>query len=1143
MSQPSTSKDKPDDVEMTKASQEGIRENTLHFRDYLSGTSGVTVIGLLAASSIIPLLTGGFSIPAITMWLSAIGGNALAGWMTTWAEKAAAKGILKDKDQRDEQLVQLATDLQQHFDQNNTESKELQDSIVELLNKVSAMQIVLEANDNEYILEQLESKSRRDDLIKGKLHRLVMKELQSIHSITSENRQNILKILDQSSSKSNTTQIQEAHQLLETLPLDVVPEVAPLPEPHRMPLIQNRLFVGREQNLLEIANALKHGQTTVIAAATGIGGIGKTQLASEFVHRYGQYFAGGIFWLSFADTNTIPNEIADCGGKGAMNLPYFANLKLTQQTEQVMREWSRPIPRLLIFDNCEETDVLDKYLPRTGGCRVLVTSRRANWQADLGMQTLSIVEFSVDEGIELLRKFRPDLSSDNVYLIEIVKDLGGLPLAIHLAGSYLKVFKDDLRPEEYLAELRSQNSLEHESLQGADVTVSPTKHELHVGRTFALSYDRLNPDNNIDNCALTLLKHAACFAPGVPIARNLLLRTLEQRYKAAERLASRALNRLVDFGLLERTETGALRLHRLIAKFTENVMEHIEYEEAQSKVRHIIYQDIYDQNDLPTKSDDVLLQHVSFLIDTATKDDKSVAYLCNELGYSLIRSSNYDQARIYLERAQKMYEVGLESDKLYVLILTNLGTLHERQANYNIANTYLENALYLSRSFFGEKSKQTIGILTNLATVSLSKVSFIDAQLYIDMALKLSKEIFDINNPQIATVLFALGAFYEDQGDYNKALDNYRQSLTIRESTLGETHPETAQSLNNLGLLLTTLRKFSEAKIYLDRAFSINVQLFGEYHYEAVHNINNIGHWFQEQGQFVESQPFLENALIIARKILEEYHPLTATILNNLGNTLQFQGDYAGALNLFYQALEIDETVYGSNHPQTAVDLLNIGGILEAQQKYREAKETYERALYIQKQKTPQHLHTALTKTKLASLHRQLDHPQKAIEFYESALGLCVSILEENDHRVIGIQIELAELLFNEGRYKEAEMYFRKVLSILDEVLDQDICTHILTRLFFCVYYRGNLPNAIHYGEKCLIIMERKFGIRHLDTAMCVYSLGSIYYEMGILDRAKERLQQALDLMSDIDPYNLHLNIIKKMLSEINFYHSRSRSR
>ena len=80
-----------------------------------------------------------------------------------------------------------------------------------------------------------------------------------------------------------------------------------------MPLPRHTLFVGRETALLQLATLLQDGDTAAIgqiAAATGLGGIGKTQLASEFVHRYGQFFAGGVCWLSFADAAAIPAQVA-----------------------------------------------------------------------------------------------------------------------------------------------------------------------------------------------------------------------------------------------------------------------------------------------------------------------------------------------------------------------------------------------------------------------------------------------------------------------------------------------------------------------------------------------------------------------------------------------------------------------------------------------------------------------------------------------------------------------------------------------------------------------------------------------------------------------------------------------------------------
>jgi hypothetical protein len=99
----------------------------------------------------------------------------------------------------------------------------------------------------------------------------------------------------------------------------------------------NPLFTGRHQELQQLARQLQHGAALAIhaVAATGMGGIGKTQLACEFAHRYGRYFPGGVFWLSFANSAAVPDEIAACGGPDGLNLPGFNALERPDQVAQI----------------------------------------------------------------------------------------------------------------------------------------------------------------------------------------------------------------------------------------------------------------------------------------------------------------------------------------------------------------------------------------------------------------------------------------------------------------------------------------------------------------------------------------------------------------------------------------------------------------------------------------------------------------------------------------------------------------------------------------------------------------------------------------------------------------------------------------
>jgi transcriptional regulator with XRE-family HTH domain len=132
---------------------------------------------------------------------------------------------------------------------------------------------------------------------------------------------------------------------LDLIPANTIPAPAPLAAGSRMPLRRNPLFTGREASLCRLAQIFKTGETaaigqTAIAAVTGLGGIGKTQLACEFVHRYGQFFPGGVLWLSFADPAAVPAEVAACGGADGMQLsPEFGTLPLDEQLRRVQNAW------------------------------------------------------------------------------------------------------------------------------------------------------------------------------------------------------------------------------------------------------------------------------------------------------------------------------------------------------------------------------------------------------------------------------------------------------------------------------------------------------------------------------------------------------------------------------------------------------------------------------------------------------------------------------------------------------------------------------------------------------------------------------------------------------------------------------------
>jgi hypothetical protein len=211
-----------------------------------------------------------------------------------------------------------------------------------------------------------------------------------------------------------------------------------LPLGSYLPFSPNPLFTGRVADLQKLADALLNHATTgtvITQAITGMGGLGKTQLAVEFAYRYGNQFQG-VHWLNLADPTTLDSEIAACGQKmGLDNWPEDqpSQVALTEFT------WKSQGPRLLILDNFEDVANANNILPRFrhSSIRILVTSRRSDWLPTTGLNPILLELFSPTESLDFLKRSLIKRKENDDDLNTLSVRLGHLPLALELASRYL----------------------------------------------------------------------------------------------------------------------------------------------------------------------------------------------------------------------------------------------------------------------------------------------------------------------------------------------------------------------------------------------------------------------------------------------------------------------------------------------------------------------------------------------------------------------------------------------------------------------------------------------------------------------------------------------------------------------------------
>jgi tetratricopeptide (TPR) repeat protein len=716
------------------------------------------------------------------------------------------------------------------------------------------------------------------------------------------------------------------------------PRTTPPPPAFQVPYPQNPLFVGRLAELQQLAEVLLAGDSApaaLLPAVSGLGGIGKTQLASEFAHRYRDDFPGGVFWLNMERAEAVAGQVAACAGPGGLELEGWQAMDAQTSEAAVKRAWCEPVHRLLVFDNLEEPQLLADWRPVGGGTRVLITTRRGVWAARSGVKAVPLVTLARAESLRVLLEPRARLQDTTVEALladvetaeaadAICNELGDLPLALALAAAYLES-SPRTRLARYLEQVRAE-LLAHPSLDAELEEGLPTQHAASVTATIALSYAQLDPSK--DSAALRLLHRMAHCAP-VLIPRRLLVRLCsgDPDQDDDDAALDKPLHRLAGLGLVESLEQGVV-LHRLVAAFVRE--RDTDAQASEQAVEAALINEISPINEQGYPlAGAPYLPHLQRVAEEALRQEtQQGASLLNTLGRLLRAQGDYAGARPYFERSLRIREQVFGSQHLDTAqSLHSLGALLHAQGDYAGARPYVERALRIREQVLGSQHLDIAASLNNMGALLRVQGDYAGARHYYERALQIREQVLGSEHPLVANSLNALGYLLRMQGDYAGARHYYERALQIREQVLGSEHPDTAQSLNNMGALLRAQGDYAGARPYVERALRIREQMLGPQHPDTALSLNNVGALLQAQGDYVGAHLYLERALRIRELMLGPEHPDTATALNNLGGLLQAQGDLAGARPYYERALKIREQVLGAAHPDTTTVRNNLAAL------------------------------------------------------------------------------------------------------------------------------------------------------------------------------------------------------------------------
>jgi tetratricopeptide (TPR) repeat protein/transcriptional regulator with XRE-family HTH domain len=737
--------------------------------------------------------------------------------------------------------------------------------------------------------------------------------------------------------------------------LSGTPDSIPPPPTWNVPYRRNPFFTGREEILAHLYTALRSSKAAALTqtqAISGLGGIGKTQIAVEYAYRYRDHYQA-IFWINASTRDALSADFVKLA----------ALLDLPEQQEQdqdivarAVRRWLTTHTRwLLILDNVDNLEMIVDFLPAHGTGDVLLTTRL---QA-LGTfaQSIEVEKMGLDEGVMfLLRRTKviapgtsldPATKESQAQAAEVVAALDGLPLALDQAGAYIEETRCGL--SQYL-DLYGTRRKELLLRRGR----FPVDHPYSVAATWSLSFQQVEQESVV---AADLLRLLAFLYPEA-IPEEIITPGAVELGPTLDSIASdpfkvnEAIELLLRYSLIRRTpEVRSLSIHRLVqAVLKDGMNKDTQRLWAERAIRAVnrAFPDVELQTWERCQRCLPHVQVCATYIEEYALAFPEAARLLNEAASYLVVRARYEQAELLLLKALAVRQQLLEGHHPDTArTLNDLGEVYRKRGKYHEAETLLQEALAIRQQALGQAHPDVAQTLHNLANLCRARGAYVKAEPFYLQALHIREITLGVDHPFVAQSYYGLARLYHSQEKYQQAEMLCKQALHIQEQRLGDTHPMVASTLNMLAKIYQGQHKLDQAKEMNMRALSIRESTSGEDHPQVATIINNLVEIYHAEGRYREAEPLIARSLKIHEQSLGPEHPYMAYSLSNLAENFFLQGDYVQAESHYKKALAIREQNLGYDHPRTASTYESLARLYKVLGRYEEAESLYHKALII----------------------------------------------------------------------------------------------------------------------------------------------------------------------------------------------------
>lgn len=651
------------------------------------------------------------------------------------------------------------------------------------------------------------------------------------------------------------------------------PSTPPAPiDPPFQALAQPAHFVGRQREIDKL-----HSQMCApglqIHAIVGMGGAGKTTLATQVAHVARADFPDGVLWAS-ARTSKVLDVLASWASAYGYD---YSQLNDLESRAAAVRGLLAERKTLLIIDNVQQVSDVEPLLPNGGDCAVLFTTRDLDVATALNAEPVLLGELAAQEALDLLRQILDPrrVEQEETAAIELCRLCGELPLAVEIAAQRLKS-----RPRMKLAQMVTRLGDQQRRL---DLGIS----DRAVRASFAVSWDALDQELQ------QLFPMLAVFGgqPFTPEAVTYLANGDQfdgEQFDVEDQLFA-----LEALSLVRGVDGARYQLHPLLTDFAREKLKDAD------TIYHRLVDYYYEFGQANRAKRDLLQPEWANLLAAITVAHQLerwqlVIDYTTALTQPWFADARYSDARSAYALANDAAEQ-LHDEEALATNLTRWGHACVEQNDYDDAQRYLTESL---QHYLVEEQEEGIAQTKFLlARIAIERNQFDEAEALFKECLF----VYEYHNDQQA-----IAAIRSCQGDIQYTLKNYAAAQKLAEEALhlqelGDNPKEMIPTLRLLAQIAAQNQAYDRAHHYCKQATALS-EMHG-FQEEIAITLYTQSFIYRSHHAFEEAAGAVQQALPLLEKL--GLQRISAMARYQLGIALKELGHFQAAREPIQQSIEI----------------------------------------------------------------------------------------------------------------------------------------------------------------------------------------------------------------------------------------------